>query len=177
MKLKTIAAPFAGLLLGGCPAVYTGHSEITSIKPLEPESGQFRHDLMVGLWYGRQRTNDAKVRQWWIHRFADGTYEARFHLLTIQDECTRLEWEQREFGRWGVSGSIYFSTLLGFRDKDGNVLPEQPSYPHGHDAYRILNLTQDTFSYEHVETGNRYTVNRAVHNSDLNAYDGMTCDG
>ena len=114
---------------------------------------------MVGMWYGDQPTKDGGRRQWLLERNVDGTYHINFRTTqkngTINDDA--------EFGQWAISGPVYFSSFRGWVRETG-VKPSDPSNSYNYDAYRIIQLNNEVFEYEHFSTGNRFTVRRVPAN-------------
>ena len=118
--------------------------------------------MMVGKWYGNQPTKDGGLRQQLIQRAPDGTYGITFRVTNQDGEII----EQTEVGQWGVSGPVYFSIFRGWLDGD-EFIPADSADPYNYDAYRILTLTSDFFEYEHVTTGNRFTLERVSNDFDF----------
>jgi hypothetical protein len=105
--------------------------------------------LLTGMWRSESTDLHAARRIEESTRNADGTYETHFKEI---DESGKVTMEQTECGRWGISGDVYFTITLAIREGErGNLTsPYDASY---YDAYRIRKLTDKTFTYQHVVSG------------------------
>ena len=142
-------------ILTGCEGEYTSRDEIAIGKPFSSVSQEQMWAMMVGTWYGDQPADGGGRKQWLMERNLDGTYTIQFRTTGPDGSFN----ESIEVGDWGVSGPIYFSSFRGW-EEDGVLSPADPSDPYYYDAYLIIELNTEEFVYEHVTTGNRYTVRR-----------------
>ncbi|NAW87989.1 hypothetical protein, partial [Photobacterium halotolerans] len=117
---------------------------------------------MLGKWYGDLPTKEGGRKQWTIERSTDGTYRIDF-LITKNDGMTQ---QSSEAGHWGVAGDIYFSMYRGAID-NGQFYPSNPSDPYNYDAYNIIRLTKESFEYQNIDSGNKYTVKKVSMNFTL----------
>ena len=132
----------------------TSNVEVKSSKEFVSSSQEVSWKLLTGKWYGSQPTKDGGIKQEVVERKSNGTYRISFKVKSKSGAITQSE----EYGEWGTSGSIYFSIFKGFIEagKESSVNVE----PYNFDAYRIITLNPEVFEYEHVTTGNKYTVKR-----------------
>lgn len=128
---------------------------VDASKPSLEQSTYMKWDMMIGKWLGEAPTKEGGVRRWLVNRFSDGTY--RIHFQTMRRNAVV---ENRiEVGNWGISGPVYFSIYRG--RMVGNVLRNSdPGDPYNHDAYEILELSEDRFRYRHYETQNEYEIRK-----------------
>mgnify|MGYP003386670841 FL=1 len=144
-----------GLLLSGCASLYTSSEKVTDDKPYLSKSQKETWGLMIGKWYGSQPTTTGNRKDQITEHLPDGTYRIRFRVVS-EDNKVR---ETIEVGQWGVSGPIYFAIFRGWL-KDGKLEPSRTSDPYNYDAYRMINLTNKKFEYEHMSTGTKYVINK-----------------
>ncbi len=153
-KIRIMIAAIA-FLLGGCSSLHTSSEKVTDDKPYLSKSQKETWGLMVGKWYGSQPTTAGSRKDQITEHLSDGTYRDRFRVVS-EDNKVR---ETVEVGQWGVSGPIYFAIFRGWL-KDGKLKPSRSSDPYNYDAYRIINLTNKIFEYEHISTGTKYVINK-----------------
>lgn len=116
-----------------------------------------RHQL-IGAWYrsvsgenGQYYTELAKLN-------ADGSFE--FDFLTY-DSDGELSDKTAEMGLWGLVGDIHFTVTCSERvdDVDYNADGENPDNYH---VYRVITLTEQEFSYQHIASAEVFTLTRVV---------------
>ncbi|MCB1628521.1 MAG: hypothetical protein KDI51_07755 [Xanthomonadales bacterium] len=114
---------------------------------------------MVGRWRGEVRTDDGYTRIWELTRTADGTFETNFCIA-----CgTAAERHLVEYGRWGVSGPVYFTITEGWIG-NGRRNPVDPNDESLYDAYYIVEAKGDSMTYRNAATGNEFTIRREAQN-------------
>ncbi|MFD2178292.1 hypothetical protein [Veronia pacifica] len=132
----------------GCLTI-TSNEPTDLVKPDLTEGSKQQWNLMIGSWYGKQPSKNGGHSEWIVNRYADGTYNIKFKFADSS--------QSEEVGEWGISGGIYFSIFKGWLKKS-QFRPADPADPYNRDAYDILSLTEDAFSYRHRETGDVYRV-------------------
>ncbi len=110
MKRHCILIVLIVLFIAGCataPSIYT-------VKPND-SSEEPRRNLLLGRWYGEERTREGGKRLEIIDRYVDGTFKIQFRVT----EGSGKVWDQTEIGLWGISGPVYFTITKGWlHDKD-----------------------------------------------------------
>ncbi len=149
-------------LLSGCSSIYTSSEKITDNKPYLSKSQKETWGLMVGKWYGSQPTTSGGRKNEIMERHLDGTYRIKFRVVS-KDHIVK---ESVEVGHWGVSGPIYFSIFRGWL-KGEKLTSSRGSDPYNYDAYRIINLTNESFEYEHISTGTKFVVSKVPSDFDF----------
>lgn len=150
-SLKSI---FSASILVCVGAVFTAQAAVDSFKQLD-QTQQEQRKLLVGTWYGELDLADGGTRMQITRRAPDGTYKVTFRTR----ESSGQTWDQTEIGFWGVAGSVYFTITRGWMD--GQQFAEaDPTDASLNDAYEILELDDDTFSYRALQSGNEYQLNR-----------------
>ena len=89
---------------------------------IEISGAQEKHDLFVGKWYEKEKTDAGGVQESISEHFPDGTTRVEFRV-TEKGGSTR----QTEYGVWGVSGNFYFTMTQGFIEGDGQMEPADTS--------------------------------------------------
>lgn len=150
--------PLMGLLLlGGCASAPEINHAVDRLKPATADEMRARRDLLVGTWFGEALTNEGQTRRWLRQHQADGTYR-----LTVRDYNLDGSYiQQVEVGQWGISGPIYFTIMKGWQEGQ-RLKPINPNNPYYYDAFEILNLSQERWSYQHKETQARFNVRRVA---------------
>lgn len=166
MQLRSLTLFFIGaLLVCGCALKgATSNTAITNIKATLSSNEQDNWDRMIGKWYGKQPTKEGGVREWVIDRKADGVNVVDFRTIDSNNDVYR----KIEIGEWGISGPIYFTIYKASVENDV-LYPVAPGDPYNYDAYQIITLTDEHFTYKSFSTGNEFTVKRV---DDTFAFDG-----
>lgn len=138
-------------VIGGCSLT----PAVDGYKPVDDQAAYEQRLLMVGTWFGDASTKDGGRKMHIVDRFLDGTMKIRFRVIDAQGNSE----EQTELAQWGLSGDIYFTISRGVLD--GEEFHEfDPRQPYYNDAYSVLELTETSFQYRHLSTGNEYTIER-----------------
>jgi hypothetical protein len=124
-------------------------------KPESPESVVTGRRLLVGRWHGKIDLKEGGTREWVRENRPDGTYTTVFHFVLPSGETMK----QEEQGLWGISHDVYFSILRKMKAGDEVELAD-PSDPYHYNAYRVLELGQEVFRYQGLETGTTYSVKK-----------------
>lgn len=137
-------------LLAGC-----AHDSLLEpgFKAGTEQTAKYR-EALIGRWYGDMKTSDGGRHRWLIERNKDSSFIVHF-LSGIEGASI----DQTEYGSWGVSGNIYFTITSGYLH-DKMPEPRDPTDPSLYDAYKILSLSDDTMTYQSVETKRVYTARR-----------------
>ncbi len=147
MKIFLVAT----LILSGCSTALTDQS--TEFFPKE-ETAQQR-SLLLGKWVGERESNGDAIT-WSVTRFADGTYTNEFRI--VEANGARDSWT--EVGIWGVRKPVYFTAVRGFM-VDGQLEPADVAQASLYDAYKIVSLKPDEFTYISHTSGTTFTMVRA----------------
>ena len=151
-RILLLSVPLAALF--GCAS----HHRLSydEYKP-EIHGAQERRDSLVGNWYGEAISKNGVQRRWINRRSSDGSY-----IIEMKIDDPSSEQPDREYGVWGMSGPVYFTMMRGWLDEDGEIRPSDPSDANFYDAYEIVQLTADAFTYRGLETGNVFTTRRVA---------------
>ncbi|MDG1732722.1 MAG: hypothetical protein P8M49_03550 [Thalassotalea sp.] len=113
----------------------------------------YQRKQLFGQWHraeqnGTENTNElAEIN-------ADGSFSFSFYSYTpdgtIIDEIT-------EIGDWGLVGDIHFTITKGEVDNEAHYMAD-PTDADNYHAYKVLHLCPERFTYEHIVTGEKYTL-------------------
>lgn len=120
----------------------------------ESETAAARSHL-IGNWFGEKHHEDGTVQEWLVRRLADGTYFIEFQVT--DPSGGQESWV--EIGIWGVRMPIYFTAMRGFAESD-IVVPADTDNHTLYDAYEIISLDGETFTYRSYTSGNEFTVTK-----------------
>lgn len=121
----------------------------------------FQRELLIGQWYRIYDEEGDQQNVEYAHLLPDGSFEFTFITQTLSGEV--LE-QVIELGDWGLVGDIHFTiTKSEFIDQqhyaadlaDGN----------NYHAYKVLNLDNKTFTYQHVLSQETFQLKRLIEQS------------
>ena len=156
MRLKIIGLMIAITIFAGCASSLTSNNILPSAY--YSDASQKRKtdwQLMVGSWYGSQKTRDGGTYIWIIRRDVNGRYKLEGKIVSPTGDVKKAV----EVGEWGMGGTIYFTICKGWMN-GSNFTPSDPTDPYYRDVYRILELTHELIRYEHLDEGQSFTVRR-----------------
>jgi hypothetical protein len=113
-----------------------------------------RRALMVGRWYGEALLEGGGTRRWIADRSSNGRLRIQFDI-----KSPSKRFQQIEFGRWGVSGKVYFTILEGW-EKGSYIEEADPEDASIYDAYEITKITENVMEYRSYETKESYTLKK-----------------
>lgn len=147
--LKALAL-VAALLCCGCFA----HSH-----PKQNDSANANanaRSILLGEWCGESDNNKTGTYvTWWVNRYRDGRYKT--DITEYSPEGEAISWS--EYGIWGVTSPVYFTAMRSL-EQQRQLVPTDLSDPTYYDAYKIIALTEQTFTYESFASGQRFTQKR-----------------
>lgn len=134
-------------MIASCASV----PEVDTWKP-EISDGKIQQwNYMVGSWYSDQPTKSGERKETTANLLSDGSYIINFKKTSAEGEVTN----KTEVGYWGISGDIHFTIFKGWIENEVVKLA-RPTDPYNYDAYKIIELTETTFKYVHVDTGDEF---------------------
>ena len=129
------------------------------MQDLAPADTELSRAFLIGSWYLDQTRSDGSTFRSKATLADDGLAEIEF-LIHYTDGTTL---SSSEYGYWGVSGDVYFTIIR--EASDGNerydVSPFDAEY---YLAYRILELSDESFRYQTIVTGNVFESRRVPEN-------------
>ena len=131
------------------------------LQSLSPEDKRL---LLVGAWFGCERTKEGGRHVWIIQRKDDGTYEAH----SGQADASGKMQDIVAVGNWGVEGDIFYSVRTRVLKGD-EAAPAGAANAPKRNNFKILNLTGEILEYQRVDSKNRITVRRVPASFDLSA--------
>jgi len=156
---------FVIILLGGASGCLNTNTSFNSVSSHKPElriSELDRFELLLGAWRGRQPLKDGGLVEFTFYHYPDGLYWVEFDQF--DGEGNREH--NIEFGHWGVSGNILFTSYEG-DIYSGQINTANLLDPYRHDAYSIVQLTDKKLVYQQVVNGNRYFAQKVKLSDEL----------
>ena len=160
--MKLISAIFISLAL-------TSNAFAGEINAEKSDSEVFDHATtiqiraqLIGRWYGEKQLDDESVQKWIVTRQDDGTYVIKFK--TIAKDGSVESWV--EAGIWGVRSPIYFTAMRSYIENDDAVAADTTDASL-YDAYKIVKIDQNSFTYKSYTSGNEYTVKKVANDFEL----------
>lgn len=150
--IRTLALIFVFILIG-CAGLPKNGSDAEFYNA--PSLTEEMRELMLGDWCGEKLHADGVYQRWLVKRFPDGMY--RIDFMTLDTAGKQETWS--EYGIWGVRAPIYFTAMRGFIEDEESVEADT-NEPVFYDAYKIIKLTEQEFTYRSYASGNVFTVNR-----------------
>jgi|SRR5579859_3373375 len=144
-----------GLLCSTGCALQANQPPVIGIEPATDSASLQRRQFMVGTWLEESALADGTSRRELVDRNVDGHYRMQFR--TYNKDGTHED--QIEVGEWGISGNIYFTITKGWMI-DGVLMSSDLTEPDYYDAYTIIKLTADEFTYKSVVIPDVYTARR-----------------
>lgn len=151
MIRQTLLALSVVTLLSACEAFMKPATTSTA----SAEETNNARKILIGHWLGEKKHDNGQLQKWLVHRRADGIY--RIDFRTTETDGTIDQWS--EVGIWGVRLPIYFTAMRGRVDGE-KVEPANGAIAAYYDAYRVLELSDDAFTYNSYASGNTFTVRR-----------------
>ncbi|TRX55852.1 hypothetical protein [Thalassomonas sp. M1454] len=123
----------------------------------------YHRNQLIGQWH-RSEQNGAQNTNELAQMNDDGSFSFSFYTYTpdgtIIDEITEL-------GDWGLVGDIHFTITKGEVENETHYVAE-PTEADNYHAYKVLHLSAERFTYEHVVTGEKYTLFKVLTDSKQN---------
>lgn len=151
--MKPFLIALAVLAVNGCATISKNNDPFNFPK----EQTETARDLLIGSWLGEKRHEDGTLQQWLVKRAPDGTYFIQFYV--VESNGSRDSWA--EVGFWGVRKPIYFTAMRGFVES-GRIVPANTNDPVFYDAYHVISLDAEQFTYRSYTSGNEFTVKRVA---------------
>ena len=128
---------------------------VHDFKPLPSTEEERRHALIVGHWVGESELGEGRKRRFLAEHFADGTFRVTFRT-TEGEGRGRID---QHYGKWGISGPVFFTTVMGIAGKDA-VETTRAGDPYNDTAYEVLDISDEIFEYESFSPRIRYLARR-----------------
>jgi len=129
------------------------------MQDLAPADTELRRANLIGSWYLDQTRSDGSAVRSKAMLADDGLAEIEF-LVHYTDGTTL---SSREYGYWGVSGDVYF-TIIRERSDGSERYDVSPLDADYYLAYRVLELTDESFRYQTIVTGNIFESRKVPDN-------------
>ncbi len=125
---------------------------------MAPSTVIFSRAQLFGHWYrsdtdgqGQQFVEHAQINE-------DGSYEFNFVTQDVQGQVIE---QVIELGDWGLVGDIHF-TFTKSEVIEQEMYAADLNDADNYHAYKVLQLTHQTFQYQHLLTGEIFIMHRVV---------------
>lgn len=153
---------FALVALAMCGCASQNPDGLTSPKQLQgsglpvDHAAQARRDVFVGRWYDRQNARDGSQTMSLMDIKLDGTYSESWRTLEKNGQLRTA----KEEGRWGASGSIFFTITTARAEGDGELVAVDQRDAYFYDAYFIESASATENSIRHIISGDEFVSRR-----------------
>ncbi len=113
----------------------------------------FHRNQLIGQWH-RSDENEFERFSELAELNPDGSFV--FHFYTYQLDGSLVS-EIAEVGDWGLVGDIHFTITKEEVENQQRYMADLNNEDNYH-AYKIIELTNDTFTYQHVVSGEQFTL-------------------
>jgi hypothetical protein len=122
------------------------------------ETTTFARDLLIGHWFAVHEIDDITGEQFCEEAFfeIDGSFEFIFSRLNAKGEVVE---STTEFGDWGIVGNIHF-TITKSESINNKMYSADLANAENYQAYQVNSLTSQKFTYQHITTGEKYTLSK-----------------
>jgi hypothetical protein len=114
----------------------------------------YSRELLIGSWFRKQYQANSQLTEE-ARFYSDGQFE--FVFTTIVNGL--IVEQVVEMGDWGLVGNIHF-TITKTEKIDDIFYSTDLTDPGNYQAYKVLNLTNQQFSYQHIEDNDCYHLIR-----------------
>jgi len=118
----------------------------------------YPRELLIGRWYRNGLDDEGWQLSEYAEMSADGSYE--FTFITYDDNGDVAS-QIIELGDWGLVGDIHF-TMAKSEFIDQEHYAADLADPDNYHAYRVLNLDNKNFEYQHVVTKEVFILRRVA---------------
>lgn len=117
-------------------------------------------ELLIGKWYRSTTNEHGEIISEYAEVAVDGSFE--FTFIIHQSDGSVAD-KIIELGDWGLVGDIHFTITKSEIIEDEHYAVDLAE-PDNYNAYRVLELTNKTFTYQHVVTEEIF-ISRRVNNA------------
>lgn len=156
-KLFSLLILAYAALSSGC-ATTTGHTSgdiVDTDVAGKADATKEQRQKLIGTWYRKQPTKDGSTSEELTTMNADGIFVFQFRLGS---EATTYF----EYGYWGVSAGYHFTISMAKGVTQDRMQRLNPQDHENYYVYRVLELSDATFRYQGVATGNVFELHRVA---------------
>ncbi|QDP00408.1 hypothetical protein [Thalassotalea sp. PS06] len=110
---------------------------------------------LLGVWHRSEDLGEEQFSEFAELR-EDGTFVFTFYTYNLEG---KLLSQISETGDWGLVGDIHF-TITHSEIEHSTEYPADRADPDNYHAYRVLALDAQQFTYEHIVSGEKFTLKR-----------------
>jgi hypothetical protein len=113
----------------------------------------FPREKLIGHWYRSDNTEFESTSEM-AQLNEDGTFSFTFYLYNLDGQILD---EVTEYGDWGLVGDIHFTITKEDVANNKRYMADMLD-PENYHAYRVLELNEQAFIYEHVVSKEKYKL-------------------
>jgi len=121
---------------------------------------QYRRELLVGQWIRNCYDQDGYPFVENAQFFSDGSFEFSFMTMSHEGKVTE---QSIELGEWGLVGDIHF-TITRNEVIDEKLYSADMNNAENYHAYKVKQLTADSFEYQHIVSKESFILKRVIDN-------------
>jgi hypothetical protein len=123
----------------------------------------YSREQLIGQWH-RSDSNGAENFSELAQLNDDGSFTFTFYTYNLEGSVVD---EISELGMWGLVGDLHFTITEAEVENQQHFKADMTDNDNYH-AYRVLALSDDNFTYEHVVTGEKFTLFKVQANANKN---------
>ncbi|MFD2168255.1 hypothetical protein ACFSJY_18505 [Thalassotalea euphylliae] len=120
----------------------------------------FNRNMLIGQWVRNDTDDSGNPFVEHAEFFGDGSFE--FCFMTMSNSGDILQ-QEIELGDWGLVGDIHF-TMTKNEVLDEKMMSADLANPDNYHAYKVTQLTADSFAYEHILSKESFILKRVIDN-------------
>ena len=125
---------------------------------------KYERELLFGRWFREETVETDKKVIEYAQLSADGSFEFTFITLQVKlGEPDKITEQVTELGDWGLVGDIHF-TITKDEVVDEQLYATDLNDSNNYHAYKVLQLNHHIFEYQHIDTGEVFTMRKVSEN-------------
>ncbi len=118
---------------------------------------KYNRTQLLGHWFRQVSASNDIQNSEYCHFKDDGSFEFTF----IDTKQGRIIMQVTEFGSWGLVADIHF-TMTEAQLLDNKLINSDLTDENNYHAYRVLQLTNQIFEYQHIVSKEKYLLKRTM---------------
>jgi len=123
-------------------------------------NNQFSRAMLIGSWYQENSETPDEYFNEFAEMCADGSFE--FTFISLDENGQEIE-KITEQGNWGIVGDIHFTITKNEIVQNNHYAADLTNEDNYH-AYKILQLNNRIFEYQHIVTNEVFILRRVIDN-------------
>ncbi|WP_286262358.1 hypothetical protein [Thalassotalea atypica] len=120
----------------------------------------YNREQLIGQWFRQVAVENGNQLIEYASFYNDGSFEFCF---VTQDSAGNIIEQISELGDWGLVGDIHF-TITKNELLDEKLYAAELEHPDNYQAYKVCQLSVDSFSYQHILSNETFILKRVIDN-------------